>query len=163
MDIVIIGRVGEDGILELIKGHEAEIASAYSKRYVSEGISGLSAEFGDDDCMKMLNSFGADVFVVGRQGIFSALYKMGNASDTGLKVTLRDIPVRQFTVEMADRFDVNPYMLSSLGCILVRTGDGNRLAAQLGEAGYPARVIGYTTAEKACIAVTEAGETYLCP
>ena len=153
MDIIIIGRIAEDGILELIKEHNDSIAAKYPRRYFSEGLAGLEAEFGDDRCMRLLNSAGADVFVVGKQGIFSALYKLGQTCDTGFRVELKLIPVRQFCIEIADLLDVNPYTLSSLGCILVRTNDGTALAAELNSEGYPAAVIGYTTEEKGCCVV----------
>ena len=153
MDIILIGRIAEDGILELIKEHGDSIASKYSKRYYSEGIAGLEAEFGDDRCMRLLSSAGADIFVVGKQGIFSALHKLGQTCDTGFKADLKMIPVRQFCIEVADLLDVNPYTLSSLGCILVRTNDGTALAAKLNSEGYQAAVIGYTTEEKACCVV----------
>ena len=164
MDIIIIGRIAEDGILELIRDRLGEgIFSRYPKRYFNEGLEGLSAEFGDEKCMKILDSCGADVFVVGRQGIFSALYKMGNACGTGLKVDLLNIPVKQFCIEIADLLIVNPYTLSSLGCILVCTLDGAALAAKLNGEGYPAKVIGYTTKEKACCAINGDITTYLEP
>ncbi len=163
MDIIIIGRVAEDGILRLFENNREMIVSRYSARYISEGISGLEAEFGDDKCMRMLDSAGADVFVVGRQGIFSALYKLGNTCNTGLRVRLADIPVRQFCIEIADLMDVNPYTLSSLGCILACTADGNALAAALNDEGYEAAVIGYTTEDRACCAVNGDVLTYLEP
>ena len=163
MDIIIIGRVAEDGILKLFEENSEKIVSKYPKRYVSEGLKGLEAEFGDDRCMRILNSAGADVFVVGRQGIFSALYKLGNTCNTGLRVELKDIPVRQFCIEIADLLDVNPYTLSSLGCILACITDGNALAARLNSEGYPAKVIGYTTEDKACCAVNGEVLTYLVP
>ena len=103
--------------------------------------------------MRILNSAGADVFVVGRQGIFSALHKLGQTCDTGFKVELNLIPIKQFCIEIADMLDVNPYTLSSLGCILVRARDGNALAAALNGEGYPAAVIGYTTQEKGCCVI----------
>ena len=163
MDIILIGRIAEDGILSLLEGDGGKTLKDYPSRYVSEGIAGLEAEFGDEKCMKILDAYGADVFVVGRQGIFSALYKMGNTYGTGLRVDQEKIPIRQFCIEMADRFDVSPYMISSLGCILACTDDGSRLAAQLNEAGYHAGLIGYTTDDKACCAVTKTGLTYLTP
>ena len=189
MDIIIIGRIAEDGILELIRerlentdvlrgsipGNDAQadpgpeeksgttVFSRYSKRYFSEGVAGLSAEFADEKCMKILDSHGADVFVVGRQGIFSALYKLGNTCGWGLRVELREIPVRQFCIEIADLLDVNPYTLSSLGCILACAHDGAALAAELENAGYPAKIIGYTTDDKACCAVNGEVTTYLEP
>lgn len=163
MNIIIIGRVAEDGILELFENNREKIVSRYSKRYISEGLAGLEAEFGDDKCMRILNAAGADVFVVGRQGIFSALYKLGGTCNTGLRVQLREIPIRQFCIEIADLLDVNPYTLSSLGCILVCSENGERLAAKLCEEGYPAKVIGYTTDDKACCAVNGDVITYLEP
>ena len=161
MDIILIGRIAEDGILELLKEHGDSIASKYSKRYYSEGIAGLEAEFGDDECMRLLNSAGADVFVVGKQGIFSALHKLGQTCDTGFRTDLKSISIRQFCIEIADLLDVNPYTLSSLGCILVRTHDGAALAAELNSKGYPSAVIGYTTEEKACCIVKEDTLMYL--
>lgn len=161
MDIILIGRVAEDGILELIEKNSESIAARYSGRYFSEGLTGLEAEFGDDRCMRMLNSAGADVFVIGKQGIFDSLYKLGQTCDTGFRVDLAAIRISQFCIEIADLFDVNPYKLSSLGCILVRSADGNALAAALREEGYPAAVIGYTTEEKACCVTMQDKVMYL--
>ena len=163
MDIIIIGRVAEDGILKLFEDNREVIVSRYPKRYISEGLSGLEAEFGDDRCMRLLNAAGADVFVVGRQGIFSALYKLGSTCNTGLRIELPAVPIRQFCIEIADLLDVNPYTLSSLGCILVCAADGTALAAKLCAEGYPAKVIGYTTEDKACCAVNGETLTYLVP
>ena len=163
MDIILIGRIAEDGILSLLNGEGRKILSDYPARYISEGIAGLEAEFGDEKCMKMLDTYGADVFVVGKQGIFSALYKLGSTYGIGLRVDQKKIPVRQFCTEMADRLDINPYNISSLGCILVCTTDGSRLVAELLDAGYEAELIGYTTDDKACCAVTGQGLTYLSP
>ncbi len=163
MDIILIGRIAEDGILSLLETDSGRMLKDYPSRYVSEGIAGLEAEFGDEKCMKILDSYGADVFVVGRQGIFSALYKLGNTYGTGLRIEQDKLPLRQFCIEMADRFDVSPYTISSLGCILACTTDGSRLSAALNEAGYCAGIIGYTTDDKACCAVTGNGLTYLTP
>ena len=163
MDIILIGRIAEDGILSLLDGDKGRVLGEYPSRYVSEGVAGLEAEFGDEQCMKILDSYGADVFVVGKQGIFSALYKLGNTYGTGLRVEQDRLAVRQFCIEMADRFDVSPYMISSLGCILACTVDGGRLTAELNEAGYSAGLIGYTTDDKACCAVTKNGLTFLNP
>ena len=163
MDIVMVGRVGEDGILEIVKSHEAEISGQYPKRYVSEGILGLEAQFGDDNCVRIMNDAGADVFVTGRQGIYGALYRMGEALGTGLKVKLEAIPVRQFCIEMADRYGVSPYLISSLGCILAVCEDGMRLADQLESNGYQACVIGYTTQDNDRCVINGETVTYLSP
>lgn len=163
MDIIMIGRAGEDGILQVFKEHEKEITGIYPERYVGEGLRALEAEFADDQCMKILDRSGADVFVVGKQGIFGALYKMGQTLRMGMKIMLKAVPVRQFTIELADRYDLNPYLISSLGCILAASADGAHLVSLLNEAGYPACLIGHTTVEKACIAITETGQTFLGP
>ena len=163
MNIIIIGRVAEDGILELFENNREKIVSRYSKRYISEGLAGLEAEFGDDKCMRILNAAGPDVFVVGRQGIFSALYKLGGTCNTGLRVQLREIPIRQFCIEIADMCDVNPYRISSLGCVLACCADGARLAGELDGAGFKSTVIGYTTDDKARCAITGARLQYITP
>lgn len=75
-------------------------------------------------------------------GVFAALWEMAESSGIGLRVVLRDIPVRQETVEICDYFDLNLYELSSGGSLLLAVPDGNGLVEALQAAGIPAAVIG---------------------
>jgi len=163
MDIILIGRIAEDGVLKLAEQYGERICGRYSRRYVSRGISELSADFADDAAMSIMNGFCADVYVIGRQGVFQALYRLGESRDCGLRVWPEKIPVKQFCIELSDLFDVSPYRISSLGCVLVCSDEGGRLVQELRSAGYEAAVIGYITDDKARCALTAAGLQYLVP
>lgn len=78
-------------------------------------------------------------------GIFGALWEMAAASNVGVTVDLKKIPIRQETVELCEIFDLNPYMLISSGTMLIGTEHGNQLVEILRQAGIHAAVVGYTT------------------
>ncbi len=82
---------------------------------------------------------------VSEGGIFAALWDLSEAAEVGLRVDFKAIPVRQEGIEICEMYDINPYMLSSTGALLMVTDDGYGLAAKLNEAGIMATVIGQTT------------------
>lgn len=79
---------------------------------------------------------------LGEQGILSALWRMAEEMHTGLLVYLRNIPIRQETVEILERFDLNPYYALSSGAFLVVTGDRERLMEAVLKAGLTCEEIG---------------------
>ena len=80
--------------------------------------------------------------VSGRGGVLCALWKLAEASGVGLKADLRKIPVRQETIEICERFDLDPYRLLSGETVLAGTADGSDLVEACRRAGIPAAVIG---------------------
>ena len=64
-----------------------------------------------------------------------------------MRVYLRDIPVKQETIEICEVLEVNPYHLLSGGCALLTADNGYRLCADLREMGFDAAVIGRITAD----------------
>ena len=75
-------------------------------------------------------------------GIFGALWEMGAASDVGLTVDLKKIPIRQETIEVCEVFEINPYKLMSSGSMLIGCKYGNLLVEELEKNGISAAVIG---------------------
>lgn len=80
-------------------------------------------------------------------GVLSALWKMAEASQVGLRADLRKIPIRQETIEICERFDLNPYKLLSQGALLVGIRGGEALVQAYHQMGIPAAVIGQTNEE----------------
>jgi len=79
-------------------------------------------------------------------GIFGALWEMAEASDVGLEIEWKKIPVKQETIEICEFFGINPYELISSGAMLMAAEDGNKLVLDLKKAGIEACVIGKATA-----------------
>ena len=78
-------------------------------------------------------------------GILGALWEMAEGAGIGLSVDMRKIAIRQETIEVCECFHLNPYQLTSTGCILLVTEHGEELAERLRIENLSAEVIGYTT------------------
>jgi hydrogenase maturation factor len=96
-------------------------------------------------------------------GIFGALWEMAEASDVGLEIDLKKIPLRQETVEICELFDVNPYELISSGCMLMAATDGNALVREIEKTGIKATIIGKATAGNDRILINEDEHRFLEP
>ena len=74
----------------------------------------------------------------------TALWELAGYYGRGMRVKLRDIPVKQETIEICEVLEVNPYHLLSGGCALLVADNGYRLCEELRELGFAASVIGRT-------------------
>lgn len=54
----------------------------------------------------------------------NSLWNMLEAYGLGCTIELRAIPILQETVEVCEVFDINPYRLSSGGCLLMAADNG---------------------------------------
>ncbi len=79
---------------------------------------------------------------IGEGGIFSALWRMAEALDTGLLVDIKKIPIRQETVEILELYDLNPYYALSESSFLVVLEDPEAYLERLMKMNIPAAVIG---------------------
>ncbi len=78
-------------------------------------------------------------------GLFGALWELCSHLKCGCRINLKDIPIRQETIEVSEFFDINPYRLRGDGSLLIVTKDGVSLAERLIENGVLATVIGQTS------------------
>ena len=78
-------------------------------------------------------------------GIFAALWQLGDINGVGLSVNLRDIPVRQETIEVCEFYDINPYKLRSDGSVLIVTDAPDALIEALAKENVPGTKIGEIT------------------
>lgn len=96
-------------------------------------------------------------------GVFGALWEIASASDVGLDISLKKIPLKQETVELCEFYDLNPYLLISSGCMLISTKKGNELVEQLEKQKIPACIIGRATKGKDRIVRNEEEVRFLEP
>lgn len=110
------GWAGDTGSARLVGLHREQLASR------------LTADFLD-----RLDAFGAQappaegafVTPIGEGGVWAALWKLGEAADTGLGVELVRVPIRQETIEVCEILRVDPYQLRS-GGFLYLLADGEQ-------------------------------------
>lgn len=145
-ELVAAGCIALRGTVLLAHREKKEL-----KKYFSEGFlyncEKLERDYGvSGEVWKMAQSAGAtSLFAMGEGGILSALWKMAEASQVGLQADLRKIPIRQETIEVCERFDLNPYYLMSEGALLIGIPSGENLVQEYRRMGLPAAVIGRTS------------------
>lgn len=96
-------------------------------------------------------------------GIFGALWEIGEAGNCGVEIDLRNIPVHQETIELCEYFDINPYQMPSSGALLIITDDGKALKEKYLSVGINAQVIGTTTLGNDKVIVNNEERRYLEP
>lgn len=149
-ELVVAGAVALKGTAVI-----AETKYPYLRQYFSEGFMQDSIKirenFGVDgipqqsQAWKMAVKGGASaLYALGEGGVLSALWKMAEASQVGLEADLRKIPICQESIEICERFDLNPYRLLSDGAILFGIRGGEALVQEYRRMGLPAAVIGQT-------------------
>lgn len=146
LDLVVAGTVAREGAAMLA----AEYAKRLEERYAPSYIEAAKHLF-DDGSMTAVADILQEKEVVSvhdvrEGGIFAALWEMAAAANVGLSIDLKNIPIKQHTIEVCEYFNLNPYMLRSGGTLLLACANGARIVEQLKNAGVEAAVIGQTTA-----------------
>lgn len=145
MDIVVAGTVGREGTALLAIEREEELCTRYPAFFIEE-----AKHLFDDASMKTAadcarRSGASYIHDVREGGIFAGLWELAAAGQVGLCVELKEIPIRQHTIEVCEYFRLNPYMLRSGGALLLVGENGERIAAALRQEGISAAVVGRTT------------------
>lgn len=144
-DVVVSKWIGLDGTVRIAREHREALLTRYPARMIDE-----AAEFEQffsviPEAATARKSGVCGIHDASQGGIFGALWEMANGAGVGLEIDLKKLPVRQETIELCEFFDLNPYELSSGGCLLMTAEDGNGLVDALKKEGIPAVVVGKTT------------------
>lgn len=144
-DIVMTKWIGLEGTAVMASGSHRQLCERYPADLVEE-----AAEFfqylpiaAEAACAV---KSGASYLQMAREGgVFGGLWKLAADNGVGLVIDLKNIPVRQETIEVCEFFDLNPYELLAGGSLLITTVNGGELVRKLEKSGIPAAVIGHTT------------------
>ena len=116
-DLVVAGETGISGTLELICREWDKLRTYFSESFLRMGVETLkNCMISEEDVFWKEAGFSA-LYFTENGGILSGLWKMAEASGVGMDVDLRRIPIRQETIEVCERLDVDPYKLEAKGCI----------------------------------------------
>ena len=139
-DLVVAGYAGLAGTVKLAETEKETLSRWFSDEYMEEiaenaPLCPVSPEF--------WRACGAAEWEpAGEGGILTAIWNLTGAYETGVEFYLRQIPIRQETVEVCERQELNPYRLYSEGCVLLKADNGGQLVRTLAEKNIPAQVIG---------------------
>lgn len=145
-DLVMTKWAGQSGAAQLVRSEERSgLRLRFADDFLDRASNGVQAMSSIEDA-EFAIAQGTDALCsVGAKGVFGALWEMGEASGTGVRVDLKKIPIRQETIEICEYFDRNPYLIASDGVLLAGTSDGARLVEGFKDRGIPAAVIGTVT------------------
>lgn len=163
MDIVMTKDAGTEGAVMLAFEREEELLKRFSPAFVEQ----IQRMFDRISAVKEAEAavrYGVKAMhAVGEGGVFGALWELAEAAGLGLEVKVREIPIRQETVEVCEFFQVNPYQIPSAGSLLIVTEEGHRLAEEFTQRGFCAAVIGRITEGKERVLFQEEEKRYLEP
>lgn len=159
-DLVLAGFAGFAGTRSLVESERNTLLQWFSSEYLDEVLERVqvSHELG----FTYFKEFGAtEVEACGLGGILKTLWDLSGAYEIGLECILRQIPVRQETIEVCEHLGLTPYRLCSEGAYLLVTDNGEHLVRELAKVQIPAAIIGVVTDTKARILVNGDGPSFL--
>ena len=143
-DLVAAGAAGLKGTKALTAGCFAQLSPWFSRSYLENILKEPETDLLQyKDLLKDLGA--GEMELAGEGGILKAIWDLTGACRVGAEFSLRRIPIKQETIEICERLQVNPYRLFSSGCLVFAADYGGRIAEALEERGIPAAVIGRVT------------------
>ena len=140
-DLVVAGYAGLAGTVKLAEAKEEELSRWFSNEYM-EAIAGCSRYLLREENGFWRDCGAAEWEPAGDGGILTAIWNLTGAYETGVEFYLRQIPIRQETVEVCERLELNPYRLYSQGCVLLTADNGGQLVRALAAKNISAQVMG---------------------
>lgn len=159
-DLVMAGYAGWAGTLRIADLKRAELEQWFRPSYIENMLQ--TKWESPENTQSFWRSVGAAEWEeAGEGGVFAALWRLSGAYMTGVEFWLRDIPLRQETVELCERYELNPYRLLSEGAFVLAGDNGLDLVRNLREKNIPAAVIGKVTTGIGRVIRSQDGTGYL--
>lgn len=152
LDIIMTKDTGLYGTNVMLAAGHARLADRFAASYLKESIvdEGLYSVVHDARLL-CENVKTEDLFYlhdISTGGIYRALWQLGTWTAKGFLIDHYKISIRQETIELAEFFNVNPYMIDGTGSLLAIVKDGASVVEMLATHGIKASVIGQLTEEK---------------
>ncbi|MDF2587490.1 MAG: Hydrogenase maturation factor [Anaerocolumna sp.] len=162
-EIVMSKWAGIEGTAIIAKAKEKELLTIYTTDFIN-GAKDFIEYISVVVESKVARRLGVtSMHDVTEGGIYGALWELGAASNVGIEVDLKKIPIKQETVEICEFYDLNPYQLISSGVMLMVTDRANALVDELKKVGIHAAVIGRITDNNERIVLNEDEKRFLAP
>ncbi len=144
-DVVLTGWIGMEGMLRILDEKEQELKKRFAPAFINQ-IRSYRQELFAVRAISVAKAEGSSVIrQITEGGIMAALWNLAKETETGLELDLKKLSILQETIEVCEHYRINPYQLTSTGCLLIVTDDGEVLADELKRNNIQASVIGKTT------------------
>ena len=170
-DIVVYGYAALDALDDLLSDEYECIAERTGRVYADRikynvtSCRGMFAAY-EDAVLSVLNKEDPDTVIwrCGDDGVFGALWHMTAASHIGMHLDVRQVPLRQESIELCNMFDLNPYRVRSSDCMILTSGCGARTAEIINKVSggkLPCVIAGYTLKGKEKLLINRDEVQYL--
>ena len=148
-DIVIKGYSGSRGAAFLASSNMDKLKARFRPDYLERELDALETDIKTREEIQTAEHADKESASEHPEGILRGLYDLAVQMRCGMRIELKKIPVRQFTVEICELCGANPYRIPSDSVIeLCGSGDGSageRRVQELSERNIIAACIGCTT------------------
>lgn len=152
-DIVLLKWIGLEGTLRILRQKEDALKERFVPAFLNQ-LKGMEDELFSGELLDIAKEYGVSAMhQITGGGILAALWELAEASGIGLSVDLKNMSIRQETVEICEFFHLNPYQLTSAGSILLVVDQGEALVEQYRNMGICATLLGRTTRDTARVIV----------
>ena len=160
-DVVLSKWIGLEGTVRLAARQQKELTKRYPLSMIEKAIGFKRYLSIIPEAATAAKSNVGAMHDVSGGGIYAALWELAESAGVGLSVDLKKIPVKQETIEICEFYGLNPYELSSGGCLLMTADNGENLVQDLKAAQIPAAVIGTITEGNDRIVINEEEKRFL--
>ncbi len=162
-DVIVTKWIGIEGTCKIARRKEEELVRHFNPSFI-RGAKELAKFLPvEKDAKTALRSEVHSMHCIAECGIFGALWEMAEEARAGLNIQIKDIPIRQETVEICEFYRINPYWLLSKGALLITAPNGGGIVSELNKEGISAAVIGRITAGNDRLLFNGEGRRYLEP
>ena len=137
--ILMYGYAASYATAVILDSKWEELSLRYDYRYLLEQkrIHQMQLDIGKPD-ISCEDEF---IYEIGKGGVLTSLYDLSKELKCGLGINMREIPIIQSTVEIAEYFRLNPYNMLSKAYLIV-TDNAERTKEELLDKGYSTVLIG---------------------
>ena len=143
-DLVAAGYAGREGARQLAWAFKGELSSWFSSGFLEEAQEEMQEEaafpWKEFSWWEKLGVTAMEP--AGEGGILKAVWDLCERYKIGAWFCLRDIPIKQSTIDICERCGLNPYRLLSGNCLVLAAENGGHVVRACKEKGIPAAVIG---------------------
>jgi hydrogenase maturation factor len=154
MDVVMSKWIGLQGTAKIAKEQKEALFQRLPARFIAEAASYDKYMSVVPEAKVAWKEGAVAMHDVSGGGIFRALWELAERAETGIRIDLKKIPVKQESIEICEVFGLNPYELLSGGALLMVAEDGDVLVEKLAQEGISAAVIGRLTDDNDRVIVT---------
>ena len=162
-DIVMSKAVGLEGSFLLASKQMDFFKTRFANSYIEKSLRYIEDISVAKEAAVAIKHGVAAMHDISENGIFGALWEIGEAAGCGVTVDIKTVNIHQETIELCEYFDINPYKIPSSGALLMITPNGEGLVEALREASIQAEVIGKITDGHDRVIVNEDETRFLEP